>query len=284
MFISDNNNNNINKFLINDIQIINNDKIIKELASELEQNTVKKGKLSSNKKEIEQKFKNACSNIEPIDLLGKKENNIKQLSNSNEKIKNNIIKNYEAISSKSIYNNGDEEQIIIYKINNNIPINNNQNQTISTHNHKDNIKNSNKEFNKDMNNINQNNTENRNINFNDNNNNYNYDNNIGQNNDYLFYIYTIINLNLIEINKNREIRITLILKFIKQDQQKKTDNKRDMITINNKNNNNEGNIPMVDDKNNVKSSNKILNNINKSVNDSINNFNPIRVNNEIHIN
>ena len=58
-FISDNNNVNLNKFLINDIQCENNDRIIKELASELEQSTAKKDKLQSNKKEIEQKFKNA---------------------------------------------------------------------------------------------------------------------------------------------------------------------------------------------------------------------------------
>ena len=43
-FISDSNGNNINKFLINDIHIEQNDKIIKELASELEQSTAKKEK------------------------------------------------------------------------------------------------------------------------------------------------------------------------------------------------------------------------------------------------
>jgi len=72
-FISENNNNNVNKFLLNEIKLehINNDKIIKELASELEQSTAKKDKLASNKKEIDSKFKNVCSNIEPINLSRK---------------------------------------------------------------------------------------------------------------------------------------------------------------------------------------------------------------------
>ena len=64
-FMSDSNGNNINKFLINDTNQEQNDKIIKELASELEQSTAKKDK-------FEQKFKNACNNIEPINLLTKK--------------------------------------------------------------------------------------------------------------------------------------------------------------------------------------------------------------------
>lgn len=64
-FMSDSNGNNINKFLINDIRLEQNDRIIKELASELEQSTAKKDK-------FEQKFKTACNNIEPINLLTKK--------------------------------------------------------------------------------------------------------------------------------------------------------------------------------------------------------------------
>ena len=88
---NNNNNNNINRFLINDIQLEHNDKVIKELASELEQSTAKKDKLASNQKEIESKFKTACNNIEPINLLGKKEINIRLNSDSNEKDK--IINN-----------------------------------------------------------------------------------------------------------------------------------------------------------------------------------------------
>ena len=85
--IENSNNNNINKFLINDIQLEHNDKVIKELASELEQSTAKKDKLASNQKEIESKFKTACSNIEPINLLGNKEMNLRLDSDSNEKNK-----------------------------------------------------------------------------------------------------------------------------------------------------------------------------------------------------
>ena len=95
-FISDNNNNNINKFLLNENQIVHRDKVIKELASELEQSTAKKDKLASNKKDIEEHFKKACNNIEPINLLNQKEkekeNNIKKDNTdnmSNENLNNN---------------------------------------------------------------------------------------------------------------------------------------------------------------------------------------------------
>ena len=99
-FISENNINNINKFLINDIQIGNNDKIIKELASELEQSTAKKDKLASNKKEIEQKFQNICNHIEPINLLGQKDNNLKINSNSNDNNNNEHIINNNKTNNK----------------------------------------------------------------------------------------------------------------------------------------------------------------------------------------
>ena len=98
---NNNNNNNINRFLINDIQLEHNDKVIKELASELEQSTAKKDKLSSNQKEIESKFKTACNNIEPINLLGKKEINIKLNSYSNKKDK---VINNNAYQVQSINN------------------------------------------------------------------------------------------------------------------------------------------------------------------------------------
>ena len=98
---NNNNNNNINRFLINDIQLEHNDKVIKELASELEQSTAKKDKLASNQKEIESKFKTACNNIEPINLLGKKEINIKLNSYSNKKDK---VINNNAYQVQSINN------------------------------------------------------------------------------------------------------------------------------------------------------------------------------------
>ena len=94
-FISDKN---LNRFLINEVQLGPNDKIIKELASELEQSTAKKEKLASNKKEIEKKFKKVCSNIEPINLLVKKEKSIKidcnPIENSNFNKEQNINDNY----------------------------------------------------------------------------------------------------------------------------------------------------------------------------------------------
>ena len=62
-----NNNKNCNKFNLFDEEN-HNDKIIKELASELEQSTAKVNKLTSNKKEIEEKFKTICNKIEPINL------------------------------------------------------------------------------------------------------------------------------------------------------------------------------------------------------------------------
>ena len=138
-FISDNNNNNINKFLINDIHIENNDRIIKELASELEQSTAKKDKLASNKKEIEQKFKNACSSIEPINLLGQKENNTKIINNSNE-----IICNKNIVKNNNIQSNNNN--------NNNINNNENENEEQRINNNLDKaIKNTNNEFNGQVN-------------------------------------------------------------------------------------------------------------------------------------
>ena len=61
-------NKNCNKFNLLDDELKNNDKIIKELASELEQSTAKVNKLASNKKEIEDNFKNICNKIQPINL------------------------------------------------------------------------------------------------------------------------------------------------------------------------------------------------------------------------
>ena len=80
---------NCNKFNILEDDLKNNDKIIKELASELEQSTAKVNKLASNKKEIEENFKNICNKIQPINL---KLNNlpleqIPEQKNNNEKEK-----------------------------------------------------------------------------------------------------------------------------------------------------------------------------------------------------
>ena len=68
---------NINKFILNDVILEGNDRVIKELASELEQSTNKKDKLASNKKKIEDNFKIICNKISPLNLnknIDKKEN------------------------------------------------------------------------------------------------------------------------------------------------------------------------------------------------------------------
>ena len=122
-FISDSNGNNINKFIINDIHLEQNDKIIKELASELEQSTAKKDK-------FEQKFKTACNNIEPINLLANnkisenKNNNQYQPSNNTKieinpnNINNNGQINNQMSNSNNIEINCDKKNDIIIKENN----------------------------------------------------------------------------------------------------------------------------------------------------------------------
>ena len=122
-FISDSNGNNINKFIINDIHLEQNDKIIKELASELEQSTAKKDK-------FEQKFKTACNNIEPINLLANnkisenKKNNQYQPSNNTKieinpnNINNNGQINNQISNTNNIEINCDKKNDIIIKENN----------------------------------------------------------------------------------------------------------------------------------------------------------------------
>lgn len=94
-FISDSNGNNINKFIINDINIEQNDKIIKELASELEQSTAKKDK-------FEQKFKSACNNIEPINLLVNNNKTETPIQNKNAILKQSNSTNIEIIPNNQI--------------------------------------------------------------------------------------------------------------------------------------------------------------------------------------
>ena len=119
-YISDNNN--ANRFLLNDIKLEqnDNDKIIKELASELEQSTAKKDKLASNKKDIDSKFKNICSNIEPINLSRKTGQNLSMDNKQKEAdMKENI--NY-------------KNQIFEYKDKNNNKNNNILNNTLNNDN------------------------------------------------------------------------------------------------------------------------------------------------------
>ena len=182
-FISDSNGNNINKFIINDIHLEQNDKIIKELASELEQSTAKKDK-------FEQKFKTAFNNIEPINLLSNNKtsneknsqiqnqyqyqtNNINQInkqlspSNSAEIVcddNNNMNKNENNVNSNNIIKDNNN---IIKDNNNNVIINSNSNS------------NCNSNSNNNTNNINMKTPSNENETTN---NNIKMDNNIKQNN------------------------------------------------------------------------------------------------------
>ena len=66
--ININNNNKVGKFNLFESNLDQNDKIIKELASELEQSTVKINKFGSNRKEIEKNFKSVCNKIQPVNL------------------------------------------------------------------------------------------------------------------------------------------------------------------------------------------------------------------------
>ena len=210
-FISDSNGNNINKFIINDIHLEQNDKIIKELASELEQSTAKKDK-------FEQKFKTACNNIEPINLLSNNKtsneknsqiqnqyqyqtNNINQInkqlspSNSAEIVcddNNNMNKNENNVNSNNIIKDNNN---IIKDNNNNVIINSNSNS------------NCNSNSNNNTNNINmktpsnENETTNNNIkqNNNDDVNNSNINSNIISSNN-MVRNESISNLNPIKIN------------------------------------------------------------------------------------
>ena len=85
---------NVNRFILNDNILDANDKVIKELASELEQSTNKKDKLNSNAKKIEDNFKAICNKIPPLNLNINKNNDknnepkentsIKTINNENE--------------------------------------------------------------------------------------------------------------------------------------------------------------------------------------------------------
>ena len=275
-FISDNNNNNINKFLINDIQIVNNDRIIKELASELEQSTAKKDKLASNKKEIEQKFKIACTNIEPINLLSKKENNLKISSNPN-KINN---------KDNQIVNNSMNINGIINNDNNSMNKNKFYEQNISKEKEINNNLNT-KEYKDQIININYNKEyKDQIINSNIINNKQNK--NICHDKEY----QELINNNKMN-NVNNEIspkanepQKQIIYNCnnnttpneVHQTKTTEEDN-NDNMSNNIKNNSVLQQFPIIGE-DNINS----LNNINKSVNESINNLNPIKLNNEIYIN
>ena len=82
---------NVNRFVLNDGLFEPNDRVIKELASELEQSTNKKDKIASNAKKIEDNFKSICEKISPLNL------------NKNGEIKGNT--SIKSINDNDIYQN-----------------------------------------------------------------------------------------------------------------------------------------------------------------------------------
>ena len=101
-----NNNNNNNKMVNEFVLVEQNDKVIKELESELEQSTMKKDKIVSNAKKIEDNFKNICDKIEPINLniKNKINENNEEIINENEEINKEIINEKEE-EPKKIFDN-----------------------------------------------------------------------------------------------------------------------------------------------------------------------------------
>ena len=120
-----NNNNKCNKFNLFEEDLQQKDKVIKELASELEQSTAKVNKLASNKKEIEDNFKNICNKIQPINL---KLNNLPLEQIPEQNLKQEKAKEKNNITNKSEQNT----TILSHNINNNTNITDNTNYNINT--------------------------------------------------------------------------------------------------------------------------------------------------------
>ena len=97
---------NVNKFILND-KLLEGNKVIKELASELEQSTNKKDNLASNKKKIEDNFKVICSNISPL--------NINKISDIPESLPSD--RTYERYQNQNIHNNNNINIGANYKAN-----------------------------------------------------------------------------------------------------------------------------------------------------------------------
>ena len=105
-----NNNNKIGKFNLFENTKEHNDKIINELASDLEQSTVKGNELASNKKKIEENFKSICNKIQPVNLKLNNQNNLEKIEEYVEK-NNNLTNKSEqntTIFSHNINNNNIE--------------------------------------------------------------------------------------------------------------------------------------------------------------------------------
>ena len=113
--INNANNNKIGKFNLFENSKEHNDKIINELASDLEQSTVKGNEIASNKKKIEENFKSICNKIQPVNLKLNNQTNL-------EKIEEYVDKNNN-MTNKSEQNT----TIFSHNINNNIEVSNNSN-------------------------------------------------------------------------------------------------------------------------------------------------------------
>ena len=283
-FMSDSNGNNINKFLINDIRLEQNDRIIKELASELEQSTAKKDK-------FEQKFKTACNNIEPINLLTKKSDN-----NQNHNVPSSItkieihpkqIKNAKDIEYKYNKNNINSNVNVNEKENsNNMKIDNNQNNNINDINIKtpasmpennNNVNNTNNNI-KRINIINEIDNSNMNSNVNPNlevnmNQNINPSMNINMNQNINSSMNTNMNSN---INPNTNTNMNPSI--------------NSNMNTNMNTNMNSNMIPNINSNVNSNINSNMNQNVNSNMNpnmiknESISNLNPIKINNEIHLN
>ena len=115
------NNNKIGKFnLFEEANNNQNDKIIKEIASDLEQSTVKGKNFASNKKKIEENFKSICDKIQPVNLKLNNQNNLEKIDEIKEKNNN--------VTNKSEQNT----TLFSYNINNNLE--NSNNNSISKNN------------------------------------------------------------------------------------------------------------------------------------------------------
>ena len=112
--INFNNNNKVGKFnLFEPNMEVCNDKIIKEIASDLEQSTAKGNNLASKKKEIEDNFKSICNLIQPMKLKLNNQNLEKIEEFGGEKNNNNLT-------------NRSEQNTTIFSHSKNININNSE--------------------------------------------------------------------------------------------------------------------------------------------------------------
>ena len=130
-FININVNNKCNKFNLFEEDLQHNNKIIKELESELEQSTAKVNKLASNKKEIEDNFKSICNKIQPINL---KLNSLPLEQIPEQKIKAESNKEKEKDKDKDITNKSEQNTTVLshnLNINNTTNNNNNENANVT---------------------------------------------------------------------------------------------------------------------------------------------------------